>query len=45
MEDKFLYHYQKGAQSCFDDSKKMKRVIQQLQPIEYFDLIPPNKDK
>ena len=45
MEDKFLYQYQEGAQSCFDESKKRKKVIEQFQPIEYFDLIPLDKEK
>ena len=46
MADNFLYLSQEGAQSYFDDSKKRKQVIQQqLQPIEYLDLISPDKEK
>ena len=45
MVDKFLYEYEEGAQSCFNHSKKRKQVIQHLLPIEYFNLIPPNKEQ
>ena len=45
MTDKFLYQSQEGSQSCFDYSKKTKKVMQNLQPIEYFDLIPQDKEK
>ena len=45
MVDKFLHQLQEGAQSYPDDSKKRKQVIQKLQPIEYFDLIPPAEEE
>ena len=45
MADKFLHQLKKGAHSCFDDSKKRKQVIQQLQQIEYFDIIHPDKEQ
>ena len=45
MEDKFFQYLQKGAHSYLDDSKKRKQVVQNLQPIEYFDLIPLAKEE
>ena len=45
MEDKFLHHLQEGAQSYPYHSKKRKKVVQKLQPIEYFNLIPPAKEE
>ena len=45
MADKFFQHLQEGEQSYVDDSKKTKQVVQKLQPIEYFDLIPLAKEE
>ena len=44
MADKAPYQHQERAQSCFKYAKKRKQVIQQLQPIEYFDLVPLDKE-
>ena len=45
MEDKFLHHLQEGAHPYLDDLKKKNQLMQKLQPIEYFDLIPPAKEE
>ena len=45
MADKFLHHLQEGTHSYLDNSKKRKEIAQKLHPIEYFDLIPPVKEK
>ena len=45
MEDKFFQHLQEGAQWYPDDSKKRKKVVLKLHPIEYFDLIPPANEE
>ena len=44
MADNIFQHVHEGAESYSDDSKKRKQVIQELQPIEYFDLVPPIKE-
>ena len=44
MADKAPYQHHEQAQSYFKDAKKRKQVTRQLQPIEYFDLIPPKKE-
>ena len=44
MADKAPYQHHERAQSCFEDAKKRKQVTRQLQPIEYFDLVPPDKE-
>ena len=44
MPDKAPYQHHEQAQSSFKDTKKRKQVTRQLQPIEYFDLIPPDKE-
>ena len=44
MEDKVPYQHYVQAQSSFKDTKKRKQVTQHLQQIEYFDLIPPDKE-
>ena len=42
--DKAPYQHYVQTQSSFKDTKKRKQVTQQLQQIEYFDLIQPNKE-
>ena len=44
MENKAPYQHQEWEQSCFKDAKKRNKVTWQLQPIEYFYLIPPGKE-
>ena len=44
MEDKSPYQHQDRAQACFKDTNKRKQVTRQLHPIEYFDLVPPDKE-
>ena len=44
MADKVPYQHYMQAQSSSKNTKKRKQVTQQLQPIEYFDLIPPYKE-
>ena len=44
MEDKVPYQHYVQAQSSSKDTKKRKKVTQQLQQIENFDLIPRVKE-
>ena len=44
MAYKVPYQHYVRAQPSFKDTKNRKRVTQQLQKIEYFDLIPPIKE-
>ena len=44
MADKVPYQHHVQTQPYFKDTKKRKQVTQQLQKIEYFDLIPPDKE-
>ena len=44
MADKVPYQHHKLAESSFKNAKKRKQVTRQHHPIEYFDLIPPDKE-